>query len=95
MSVSITCYPEYLSIEVIGSPAVVRKLGLEELGFKWDEETKAWTRDFPAGTKGEVLTEVAKKVFEKVKGVEDVKAVSIYCDVRATISREIETWKRG
>jgi len=42
-----------------------------------------------------VLTEVAKKVFEKVKGVEDVKAVSIYCDVRATISREIETWKRG
>jgi len=94
MSVIITCYPELLSVEVVASREVVRKLGLEELGFKWDEETKAWMRDFPATTKGEELTELAKKALEKVKKVEDVKIVSVLCEVRGTVTHAIDTWKR-
>jgi len=94
MSVIITCYPELLSVEVIASHEVARKLELEELGFKWDEETKAWTYDFPATAKGEELTELAKKAFEKVKKVEDVKIASVLCDVRGLTTDIIDTWKR-
>jgi len=93
MSVIIACYPELLSVMVIANHEIARKLELEELGFKWDEETKAWTYDFPATTKGEELTELAKKALEKVKKVEGVKIASVLCEVRGTVTHAIKVWK--
>jgi len=94
MSVTITCFPEYLTIEVIASREVARKLELGELGFKWDEEMLTWTRDFPATTEGGEIVRVAEEVFEKAKGVEGVELVTVFCDVRGLTPYAVKTWRK-